>query len=85
MTVAVFASGSTGNCALVSWKDTHILVDAGISLRRIRAALARRRLRPEDLAGCGEKIGAALEAGAVCVLGPREQLEACGNLDLQTL
>ncbi len=51
MTVAVFASGSTGNCALVSWKDTHILVDAGISLRRIRAALARRRLRPEDLAG----------------------------------
>lgn len=41
--------------------------------------------RPEDLAGCGEKIGAALEAGAVCVLGPREQLEACGNLDLQTL
>ena len=44
-----------------------------------------RLARPEDLAGCGEKIGAALEAGAVCVLGPREQLEACGNLDLQTL
>lgn len=51
MTVAVFASGSTGNCALVSWRGTHILVDAGISLRRIRAALARRELRPEDLAG----------------------------------
>ena len=41
--------------------------------------------RPEDLSGCGKKIGKALEAGTVCVLGPREQLEACGNLDLQTL
>lgn len=35
MNIALFASGSSGNCALVSDGDTHILLDAGISARRI--------------------------------------------------
>ena len=39
MNIALFASGSSGNCALVSDGDTHILLDAGISARRIRAGL----------------------------------------------
>ena len=39
MRLTVFASGSTGNCALVEEEDTCVLVDAGISARRIRAAL----------------------------------------------
>ena len=36
MNIALFASGSSGNCALVSDGETHILIDAGISaLRRM--------------------------------------------------
>ncbi len=39
MIVSVFASGSSGNCALLSEGETHLLIDAGISLRRTAAAL----------------------------------------------
>lgn len=49
MTFTVFASGSGGNCSLLSEGDTHVLIDAGISLRRIRSFLAP--LRPEELTG----------------------------------
>ena len=41
MQVFVFASGSSGNCLLLSSGDTHILIDAGISMRRVEAALAQ--------------------------------------------
>ncbi|MBQ2895353.1 MAG: MBL fold metallo-hydrolase [Oscillospiraceae bacterium] len=51
MKLSVFASGSTGNCALLSQGDTHLLLDDGISLRRLRAALALRELTPEQLGG----------------------------------
>ena len=40
---------------------------------------------PEQLAACGAQIGRALDEGVVCVLGPRMQLEACGDLDVQEL
>lgn len=33
-------SGSSGNCIFVSYNDTAILIDAGVSGRRIEAALA---------------------------------------------
>lgn len=39
MEFATLASGSTGNCYLVTADGTSILIDAGISLRRITAAL----------------------------------------------
>lgn len=52
MRLTIFASGSSGNCALVSHGDTHLLIDAGISARRITAALARLGLSPRHLAGC---------------------------------
>ena len=39
MTLHTIASGSEGNCLLVSCSETHILVDVGISLRRITTAL----------------------------------------------
>jgi len=39
MEFAALASGSSGNCWLVSADGTSILIDAGISLRRITAAL----------------------------------------------
>ena len=50
MRLVTFASGSTGNCALVS-AGGHILIDAGISLRRIRSNLSLSGLTPEDVSG----------------------------------
>ena len=50
--MAVFvtlASGSSGNSALFSAAGTHILVDAGISFRRLREELRRFDVRAEDL------------------------------------
>lgn len=46
MQVVTFASGSTGNCTLVSDSHSHILIDAGISARRIC----------QNLDACGLKI-----------------------------
>ena len=52
----------------------------------------RRRMRhelldagPASLAACAGQIGSALDSGVVCALGPRPQLEACGDLELQEL
>lgn len=44
-----FASGSGGNAALVSSGNTHILIDMGISCRRICQSLAKFGLTPEML------------------------------------
>ncbi len=43
------ASGSSGNCALIREGGTNILLDAGISARRIRLGLAEFGLGPSDL------------------------------------
>ena len=51
LTVHSIASGSEGNSLLVSAGGTHILVDAGISARRITAALSSLGLTPGDIAG----------------------------------
>ncbi len=40
MQLTIFASGSSGNCALVSGGGAELLIDAGISLKRIRTGLA---------------------------------------------
>ena len=45
------ASSSAGNAALVCHEDTHILIDAGISCRRITQALATLSLTLADLDG----------------------------------
>lgn len=44
-----FASGSSGNAALLSSGNTHILIDMGISCRRITKSLEQLGLRGEDL------------------------------------
>ena len=49
MQIQSFASGSGGNCTLVSGGGKYILVDAGISLRRIKACLASRDLSLCDI------------------------------------
>lgn len=51
MNITTLASGSSGNCILVSHADTHLLVDCGISCRRIKTALAGLGLSPADLTG----------------------------------
>lgn len=51
MTVTTLASGSSGNCTLLSHGDTHILVDVGISCRRIVGSLAELGLSAADLTG----------------------------------
>lgn len=48
---ATLASGSSGNCAAVSDGRTHILIDAGISARRITTGLRALGLDPGALHG----------------------------------
>ena len=40
MQFASFASGSSGNCTLVSGAGANVIIDAGISMRRIKRALS---------------------------------------------
>ena len=49
-TFHTIASGSSGNAALLSHGGTHILIDMGISCRKVTAALAELGLSPRDLA-----------------------------------
>ena len=51
MKLSVFASGSSGNCLLLSGSGTHILIDAGISMRRIQQSLARSDLSMREIGG----------------------------------
>jgi len=51
MIVNVFASGSSGNCLLLSEGDSHLLIDAGISARRIEQALHTAGLQINDIGG----------------------------------
>ena len=48
-TLHTLASGSSGNAILVSSDETHLLIDAGISCRRITASLRTLGLTPNDL------------------------------------
>ena len=43
------ASGSSGNCCLFSEGKTNILIDAGISARRIKRAIGEFGIAPEDI------------------------------------
>ena len=49
--LCTLASGSSGNSLLVSDGRTHILVDAGISCRRITNSLKALGVDPRELAG----------------------------------
>lgn len=49
LTFTTLASGSLGNAALVSCGDTHILLDAGISAKRITVGLAELGVKPHQL------------------------------------
>ncbi len=49
LSVAFLGSGSSGNCAVVRCGRTHVLVDAGLSVRETRRRLASRGVAFEDL------------------------------------
>ena len=49
LTLTTLASGSSGNCLLVDDGTTRVLVDAGISCRRIRQSLGVLGLALSDL------------------------------------
>ena len=51
MNIKVFASGSGGNCMLLSDRGTHLLIDAGISARRITQSLRTADLDIQDIGG----------------------------------
>lgn len=51
MRFVAFASSSGGNCSLVQGCGVSVLLDAGISLRRIQAALSLQGIAPGDLKG----------------------------------
>ena len=51
MRICIFASGSGGNCLLLSDGSTHVLVDAGISMRRIEASLREAGIAMSDITG----------------------------------
>lgn len=51
MRLSIFASGSTGNCALLRAGSRRFLIDAGLSAKAIRAALADAGCSPEELDG----------------------------------
>lgn len=50
-TICTLASGSSGNAALLSREETHLLIDMGISCRRICQSLTALGLTPESLTG----------------------------------
>ena len=51
MRLCSIASGSSGNCILAGSDNSHILIDAGVSGKRIREGLEQLGLRPEGASG----------------------------------
>lgn len=51
MRLCSIASGSSGNCIYVGSEDTHLLVDTGISKKRIEAGLKELEIKGEELDG----------------------------------
>lgn len=49
MRITTLASSSSGNCALVSHGGAHILIDAGISYKRIRGSLRELGVEPGEI------------------------------------
>ncbi len=51
MRLCSIASGSSGNCILIGSEQSHILIDAGISGKRIREGTDALGIKPEELSG----------------------------------
>lgn len=51
MDVTSIASGSSGNCFYVGSDETHILIDSGLSAKRIEVSLSQLNLKGSDIDG----------------------------------
>ena len=51
MRLCSIASGSSGNCIYVGDDQTHLLVDTGISKKRIEEGLAKLEIKGDELEG----------------------------------
>ena len=51
MRLCSIASGSSGNCIYVGDDSTHLLVDAGISKKKIEAGLTALGVKGEEITG----------------------------------
>ncbi|MDD7641818.1 MAG: MBL fold metallo-hydrolase, partial [bacterium] len=51
MRLCSIASGSSGNCIFAGSENSHILIDAGISGKRIREGLEQLGIKPEETGG----------------------------------
>lgn len=51
MRLCSIASGSSGNCIFAGSENSHILIDAGISGKRIREGLEQLGIKPEETSG----------------------------------
>ncbi|MDE7327710.1 MAG: MBL fold metallo-hydrolase [Lachnospiraceae bacterium] len=49
MRLCSIASGSSGNCIYIGEKNTHVLVDVGISAKRVEAGLKEILVRPDEI------------------------------------
>ena len=82
------ASGSSGNCIYVGSETSHILVDAGISARRIEQGLNEIGIKGTDLDGIFithehsdhiRGLGVLARKFQTPIYGTRETLEEIGN------
>ncbi|MEG2343380.1 MAG: MBL fold metallo-hydrolase [Acidaminococcaceae bacterium] len=77
--VAVIASGSKGNATLIKAGKTAVLVDAGVSCRKITAGLKACQVAPEELSGVLITHEHTDHVGGLPVLSRKYQLPIFAN------
>lgn len=88
MRMVSIASGSSGNCVYIGSSETHILVDAGISNKRIEKGLNEIGLKGNDLNGILithehsdhiKGLGVLARKYGIPIFSTKETLEEIGN------
>ena len=78
-------SGSSGNCIYVGSQNTHLLIDVGVSMKKIVASLNELDIKPEDIDGILithehsdhiQGLGVILRKYGIPVYGTSKTLEA---------
>jgi phosphoribosyl 1,2-cyclic phosphodiesterase len=77
--LTVLASGSSGNCALVETPTTRVLIDAGMSAKRVAQKLAAVGVAPEQLDGILLTHEHSDHAAAIGVWGRRHKTPVFAN------
>ena len=90
MRLVPIASGSSGNCIYVGSESTHLLVDAGISAKRIVEGINSLELNTDDIDGLlitHEHVDHIGGLGVICrkynipVYGTEKTIDAIKNYD----